>query len=68
MVPQGQTLMATTHYPLAHRVQNHALDVATPQRTYDTIFLNIESNQVPSCILVPKQMAKDKVDELIPKR
>lgn len=32
-VPQGQTLMATIHYQLVYQVQNHSLDIATPDHT-----------------------------------
>lgn len=65
-IPSVQTYMATLHYQLIYRVQNHAMDVALPNQTSDSIFINVESDQVPSCTYIPKQISKDKLMELIP--
>lgn len=67
-VPQGQTLMATIHYQIAYRVQNHSLDIVTPDHTHDAIFLTVDTNRKPYCILVPKQMPKEQLEALIPKK
>lgn len=45
VVPQGETLMATIHYQMAYRIQNHSLDIATPKNTHDIIFLNVDTTE-----------------------
>lgn len=60
--------MATIHNQIAYRVQNQFLDIATPDQTHDAIFRTVDTDRKPYCTLVPKQMPKDQLKALIPKK
>lgn len=64
-VPTTLTYKATLHYQMAHRIQNHSLDFATPQGTDDAILIQMEMDQ-PNCTYVPKQIPRFKLIKLIP--
>ena len=42
-VPTVQTYMATLHYQLVYRVQNHSLDFQLPHQTDDALLLQVDS-------------------------
>lgn len=64
-VPDVHTFMATLHYQLIYQVQNQAMDVAFPNQIANSIFINMESDQVPSYPYILKQITKEKLKKLI---
>lgn len=60
--------MSTIHYQMAYCVQNHSLDISILENTYDAIFLTIDTDRKSYCALVPKQMPKEQLEELILKK
>ncbi|KAK2642487.1 hypothetical protein Ddye_024250 [Dipteronia dyeriana] len=59
--------MATLHYQIAYRLQDHALDLPVPGHTGDTIFIKAKrEDKVPTIIQIPKQLPRDKVTEIMP--
>ncbi|GAV83816.1 hypothetical protein CFOL_v3_27261 [Cephalotus follicularis] len=63
----SSTFVATIHYQMAFRAQNHALDLVVPQRTEDALMITINSTHVPSCTHIPKQISCDELIQLMPK-
>ncbi|KAK1398016.1 hypothetical protein POM88_007879 [Heracleum sosnowskyi] len=60
------TFMATLHYQMAYRVQNHSFDLSLPRETNEALFLEIDAQSSSSCIHVPKQIPKDELVKLLP--
>ena len=56
---------ATLHYQMAYRVQNHALDLALPASS-DALMISVDSQQVPSCTQIPRQITIDELKKLLP--
>ncbi|KAH9752126.1 hypothetical protein KPL71_014577 [Citrus sinensis] len=48
--------IATLHYQLVYRLQNHVLDLPTPEHHSDTLMVLAESDQIPTIIQIPRQI------------
>ncbi|KAH9734770.1 hypothetical protein KPL71_017495 [Citrus sinensis] len=48
--------IATLHHQLVYRLQNHALDLPTPEHHSDTLTVLAESDQIPTIIQIPRQI------------
>ncbi|KAH9680023.1 hypothetical protein KPL71_026377 [Citrus sinensis] len=48
--------IATLHHQLVYRLQNHALDIPTPEHHSDTLMVLAESDQIPTTI--PQKLKK----------
>lgn len=67
--PQVATaVVATLHYQIAYRVQNHSFDIPVPDfvQTQDALFLNIDAALVPTCTYVPRQLSSEDLKSLLP--
>ncbi|KAL8108501.1 hypothetical protein AgCh_024812 [Apium graveolens] len=60
------TYIATLHYQMAYRVQNHSFDLSLPRDTGEALFLEIDAQSSSSCIHMPKQIPKDELVKLLP--
>ncbi|KAH9686205.1 hypothetical protein KPL70_014286 [Citrus sinensis] len=59
--------MATLHHQLVYRLQNHALNLPTPQTTIDTIMILTDSSEsIPSIVQIPRQIQKQELLKLMP--
>ena len=54
--------MATLHYQLVYRLQNHALDLPTP----NALMVLAESDQIPMIIQIPRQIPHHELIKLMP--
>lgn len=61
-------VVATLHYQIAYRVQNHSFDIPVPDfvQTQDALFLKIDVAFVPTCTYVPRQLATEDLKALLP--
>ena len=50
--------MATLHHQLMYRLQNHALDLPTPQTSSDALMIIADSETIPSIVQIPRQIQK----------
>nr|GFB36148.1 zinc finger, CCHC-type, viral movement protein [Tanacetum cinerariifolium] len=68
--PQVNTFQATFHYQMAYRVQNHSLDILVPgqDNAGDALLIDVESNATPTCTYVPRQLSRDELVKLLPKK
>ncbi|KAH9763381.1 hypothetical protein KPL70_001149 [Citrus sinensis] len=58
--------IATLHHQLVYRLQNHALDLATPEHHSDTLMVLAESDQIPTIIQIPRQIPRHELIKLMP--
>ncbi|KAH9769440.1 hypothetical protein KPL71_012002 [Citrus sinensis] len=58
--------IATLHHQLVYRLQNHALDLPTPEHHSDTLMVLAESDQIPTIIQIPRQIPHHELIKLMP--
>ncbi|KAH9780651.1 hypothetical protein KPL71_008159 [Citrus sinensis] len=58
--------IATLHHQLVYRLQNHALDLPTPEHHSDTLMVLSESDQIPTIIQIPRQIPRHELIKLMP--
>ncbi|KAH9697807.1 hypothetical protein KPL71_023766 [Citrus sinensis] len=58
--------IATLHYQLVYRLQNHALDLPTPEHHSDTLMVLAESDQIPTIIQIPRQIPRHELIKHMP--
>ncbi|KAH9657922.1 hypothetical protein KPL70_023277 [Citrus sinensis] len=58
--------IATLHHQLVYRLQNHALDLPTPEHHSDTLMVLAESDQIPTTIQIPRQIPHHELIKLMP--
>ncbi|KAH9780637.1 hypothetical protein KPL71_008149 [Citrus sinensis] len=58
--------IATLHHQLVYRLQNHALDLPTPEHHFDTLMVLAESDQIPTIIQIPRQIPRHELIKLMP--
>ncbi|KAH9704985.1 hypothetical protein KPL70_011692 [Citrus sinensis] len=58
--------IATLHHQLVYRLQNHALDLSTPEHHFDTLMVLAESDQIPTIIQIPRQIPRHELIKLMP--
>ncbi|XP_015381737.1 uncharacterized protein LOC107174976 [Citrus sinensis] len=58
--------IATLHHHLVYRLQNHALDLPTPEHHSDTLMVLAESDQIPTIIQIPRQIPRHELIKLMP--
>ncbi|KAH9680076.1 hypothetical protein KPL71_026409 [Citrus sinensis] len=58
--------IATLHHQLVYRLQNHALDLPTPEHHSDTLMVLAESDQIPRIIQIPRQIPRHELIKLMP--
>ncbi|KAH9686137.1 hypothetical protein KPL70_014250 [Citrus sinensis] len=58
--------IATLHHQLVYRLQNHALDLPTPEHHSDTLMILAESDQIPTIIQIPRQIPRHELIKLMP--
>ncbi|KAH9752728.1 hypothetical protein KPL71_014816 [Citrus sinensis] len=58
--------IATLHHQLVYRLQNHALDLPTPEHYSDTLMVLAESDQIPTIIQIPRQIPRHELIKLMP--
>ncbi|KAH9741807.1 hypothetical protein KPL70_002756 [Citrus sinensis] len=57
--------IATLHHQLVYRLQNHALDLPTPEHHSDTLMVLAESDQIPTIIQIPRQIPRHELIKLM---
>ena len=62
----SSTKIATLHHQLVFRLQNHALDLPTPEHHSDALMVLAESDQIPTIIQIPRQIPKHELIKLMP--
>ncbi|KAH9801309.1 hypothetical protein KPL71_000978 [Citrus sinensis] len=58
--------IATLHHQLVYRLQNHALDLPTPEHHFDTLMVLAESDQIPTIIQIPRQIPRHELIKFMP--
>ncbi|KAH9780691.1 hypothetical protein KPL71_008174 [Citrus sinensis] len=58
--------IATLHHQLVYRLQNHALDLPTPEHHSYTLMVLAESEQIPTIIQIPRQIPHHELIKLMP--
>ena len=58
--------IATLHHQLVYRLQNHALDLPTPEHHFKTLMVLAKSNQIPTIIQILRQIPKHELIKLMP--
>ncbi|KAH9734813.1 hypothetical protein KPL71_017518 [Citrus sinensis] len=59
--------IATLHHQLVYRLQNHALDLPTPQTANsEPLMILAESKEIPSIIQIPRQIPRQELIKLMP--
>ncbi|KAH9751001.1 hypothetical protein KPL71_014108 [Citrus sinensis] len=58
--------IATLHHQLVYRLQNHALDLPTPEHHSDPLMVLAESDQIPTIIQIPRQIPRHELIKLMP--
>ena len=58
--------MATLHHQLVYRLQNHALDLPTPQTSSDALMIIADSETIHSIVQIPRQIQKNELLKLMP--
>ncbi|KAH9686083.1 hypothetical protein KPL70_014216 [Citrus sinensis] len=58
--------IATLHHQLVYRLQNHALDLPTPEHHSDTLMVLAESDQIPTIIQIPRKIPRHELIKLMP--
>lgn len=60
-------VVATLHYQMVYRIQNHALDLALPQSTMnETLLISVNLKSTPNCVHVPRQISRVELVKLLP--
>ncbi|KAH9734952.1 hypothetical protein KPL71_017573 [Citrus sinensis] len=62
----SSTKIATLHHQLVYRLQNHALDLPTPEHHSDTLMVSAESDQIPTIIQIPRQIPRHELIKFMP--
>ncbi|KAH9752190.1 hypothetical protein KPL71_014606 [Citrus sinensis] len=57
--------IATLHHQLVYQLQNHALDLPTPEHHSDTLMVLAESDQIPTIIQIPRQIPRHELIKLM---
>ena len=62
------TFIATLHYQLAYRLQNHDFDMAVPDmaQSNDALLIQVDPRMTPMCTFVPRQLNRDQITSLFP--
>ncbi|KAH9769355.1 hypothetical protein KPL71_011965 [Citrus sinensis] len=58
--------IATLHHQIVYRLQNHALDLPTPDATSDGLIILADTDTIPTIIQIPKQIQKEELLTLMP--
>ena len=58
--------IATLHHQLVYRLQNHALDLPTPEHHSDALMVLADSDQIPTIIQIPRQIPRHELIKLMP--
>ena len=60
------TFVATLHYQLAYKLQNHAFDMAVPDiaQSNDALLIQVDPGMTSMCIFVPRQLNTDQMTSL----
>ncbi|KAH9657930.1 hypothetical protein KPL70_023280 [Citrus sinensis] len=58
--------IATLHYQLVYRLQNHASDLPTPEHHSNALMVLAESDQIPTIIQIPRQIPRHELIKLMP--
>ncbi|KAH9649295.1 hypothetical protein KPL70_025933 [Citrus sinensis] len=58
--------MAALHHQLVYRLQNHALDLPTPQTSSDALMIIADSETIHSIVQIPRQIQKNELLKLMP--
>ncbi|XP_024042795.1 uncharacterized protein LOC127900656 [Citrus sinensis] len=58
--------MATLHHQLVYRLQNHALDLPTPNNHSNALMVLAESDPIPTIIQIPRQIPHHELIKLMP--
>ncbi|KAH9680100.1 hypothetical protein KPL71_026416 [Citrus sinensis] len=67
LLPKFSSNMATLHHQLVYRLQNHALDLPTPQTTSDALMILTNSSEsIPSIVQIPRHIQKQELLKLMP--
>ena len=56
---------STLRYQMAYRLQDHGLDLALPAST-DALMIKVDSDQVPICTHIPRQITTEELQKLLP--
>ncbi|KAL5810033.1 hypothetical protein ACOSQ4_026601 [Xanthoceras sorbifolium] len=62
----SNSYMATLYHQLAYRLQDHAIDLPLSGTSTDTLLITTEREEVPTITQIPRQIARDKLLELMP--
>ena len=62
----GTSKIATLHHQIVYRLQNHALDLPTAQKTTDALMILTYTDTIPIIIQIPKQIYKQELLKLMP--
>ncbi|KAH9792609.1 hypothetical protein KPL71_004192 [Citrus sinensis] len=58
--------ITTLHHQLVYRLQNHALDLPSPEHHSDALMVLAESDQIPTIIQIPRQIPRHELIQLMP--
>ncbi|KAH9769360.1 hypothetical protein KPL71_011968 [Citrus sinensis] len=58
--------IATLHHQLVYRLQNHALDLPSPEHHSDALMVLAESDQIPTIIQIPRHIPRHELIKLMP--
>ena len=58
-------IVATLHYQMVYRVQNHALDLTIPSGK-EVLFIRVDEKNSASCTHVLRQISKSEIIQLLP--
>ena len=58
--------IATLHHQLVYRLQNHALDIPTPEHHSDALMVLALLDQIPTIIQIPRQIPRHELIKLMP--
>ncbi|KAH9649418.1 hypothetical protein KPL70_025982 [Citrus sinensis] len=58
--------MATLHHQLVYRLQNHALDLPSPQTSSDALMILADTETIPTIVQIPRQIPKQELLKLMP--
>ncbi|KAH9780771.1 hypothetical protein KPL71_008210 [Citrus sinensis] len=58
--------MATLQHQLVYRLQNHALDLPSPQTSSDALMILADTKTIPTIVQIPRQIPKQELLKLMP--
>lgn len=58
--------MATLHHQLVYRLQNHALDLPSPQTSLDALMILTDTEIIPTIVQIPRHIQKQELLKLMP--